>query len=171
MSKIELIYQSNEQYITFFISPVSKIDCEDFHTGLDLLKPDDLKRLTTLEFINARGSLDLYKISKSFPKLEVFEIYYSSSVHISMNENFELPNLKKMVIYDTDLAGSAPETILSGCPDVVTITLAHCEEITDEKFAQILEKNQLGKCRDLSLLFAPQLTSDTVRLIITCLEK
>ena len=74
----------------FFIYLVSKIDCEDFHTGLDLLKLDDLKRLTTLEFINARGSLDLYKISKSFPKLEVFEIYYSSSVHISMNENFYL---------------------------------------------------------------------------------
>ena len=75
------------------------------------MKPDDLKWLNTLEIINARGSLDLYKVSKSFPKLEAFEIYYSTSVHISVNENFQFPGLKKLIIYDTNLAGSASETI------------------------------------------------------------
>jgi hypothetical protein len=61
------------------------------------------KRLASLEIINARGSLDLHKVSKSFPGLEVFEIYYSTSVHVSINENFQFPSLKKMIVYDTDL--------------------------------------------------------------------
>lgn len=150
---------------------MSKLDCEDFHTALELMKPDDLKWLNTLEIINARGSLDLYKVSKSFPKLEAFEIYYSTSVHISVNENFQFPGLKKLIIYDTNLAGSASETILSGCPSIVTLTLAHCEDVTDDKFLQILEKNQFVSCKEFSLLFAPQLTSDTVRMIISCFEK
>jgi hypothetical protein len=76
-----------------------------------------------------------------------------------------------LIIYDTELSGAASETILAGCPKIVTLTLAHCEEVTDEIFGQILEKNPLKDCRELSILFAPQLSSDTLRYIITCLDK
>jgi hypothetical protein len=147
------------------------MDCEDFHSVLEVLKPDELQRLTVLEIINARGSLDLFKVSNAFPKLESLEIYYSTSVHVSFKENFQFPNLKKLIIYDTELSGAASETILAGCPKIVTLTLAHCEEVTDEIFGQILEKNPLKDCRELSILFAPQLSSDTLRYIITCLDK
>jgi hypothetical protein len=41
-----------------------------------------------------------------------------------------------LIVYDTDLTGSAPETILSGCPNIVTVTLAHCEGVTDDAFLQ-----------------------------------
>ena len=150
---------------------VSKLDCEDFHTVLETLKADELARLTVLEIVNSRGSLDLFKVSNSFPNLEVFEIYYSTSVHVSFKENFKFPRLKKLIIYDTEVSGAASEAILSSCPQIVTLTLAHCEEVTDEIFFQILEKNPMKNCQDLSLLFAPLLSSDSLRYIISCLEK
>ena len=82
-----------------------------------------------------------------------------------------MANLKKLIIYDTELSGAASEPILSGCPQIVTLTLAHCEEISDEILMQILEKNPMEKCQELSLLFAPLLSADTLRYMISCLQK
>jgi hypothetical protein len=73
---------------------VSKIDCEELHQVLEVLKKDELQRIAVLEVINARGSLDLHRLAASLPRLEVLEVYYSTAVHVSVRENFQVTVLR-----------------------------------------------------------------------------
>ena len=78
---------------------VSKVKSDELHTALE-----KLPGLTSLEVVNGRESLDLSLVSKSCPKLQSLQVFYSRGVHISTSEGLQFPNLKKLTIYATEVS-------------------------------------------------------------------
>ena len=80
---------------------LSKVNCEEIHELLEVMG----EKLTSLEFVCLRESLNLSAIAQSCPNLLSLEVYYSMSVHVASPLNFKFAMLQKLVIYSTDIRG------------------------------------------------------------------
>lgn len=147
---------------------VSKVNCDELHESLEKCG----HRLTQLELVCARESLDLTTTAKLCPMLQSLEVYYSTSVHVSSDVDFTFPHLEKLIVYCTDVrGGGAAQAIIKSCPKIRKLTLCQCDGIDDDHFFGLLDANPMQECEELCLLQAPGLTVQTARCIITCLDR
>ena len=147
---------------------VSKVLCDELNEMFEL---GGHSRLTSLEIVNGRGSLDLYQVAKSCYNLQSLEIYYSMAVHVSKPAELQFPSLKKMSVYCTDVRGNYCASILKSCPEIEKLTLCNCDNLDDDQFCEVLETNPLQKCKELCLVLAPYLTVRTIWTIMTLCQR
>ncbi|XP_040569231.1 uncharacterized protein [Lepeophtheirus salmonis] len=127
--------------------------------------------LMELECINLRENLDLSIVAQTCPDLTVLEIFYSRGVMVSSFENFKFNRMKKISIYCTEIPSYSCRPILLSVPHVEKLTLSQCDSLTDDSFFEILGDNSFQDLVELTILQAPFLTVQTIRCIMTCLDK
>lgn len=139
---------------------VSKLSAPDLSGGLMIAG----RGARQLEIVNCRGNLDLATVSKSCPSLEVLQIYYSERV--SMLSALHLPRLTKLVIYSTNISGSAATHILENCPRLESLTLSQAPNLSHARLTSALAKNPNKGLVELAIMSAPQLSKASVELLI-----
>ena len=153
---------------------VSKVFCNEINDVMEKHSTRHNLKLTSLEIVNGRDSLDLSTISKACNNLQKLAIYYSMSVHVSTlnpSNQLQFPFLKDLTIYSTEIRGNYCVPILKSCPGIEKLTLCGCDDLTDDNFFDTLEANPMSNLREICLCLAPRLTTRTIWTMVTCLER
>lgn len=129
-----------------------------------------LPNLLSLELVTLRGVLDLSSVGSACPVLENFQMYYCEGLTVSNSLDLKLERIKKLVIYDTESAYCA-KPILKKSPTLSKVQLCDCSDITDEELFGILDANPLRECEEISFHNCPFLTIESIRYMITCMER
>ena len=141
---------------------------------MDKYKTSNVLKLTSLEIVNGRGCLDLTPLSKACRGLQRLLIYYSMGVQVSLlhsSDDLKFPNLQDLTLYATELRGNYCIPILKSCPNIETLTICQCNELTDDNFFSILDLNPMKNLKEICLLLAPNLTTRTIWTMVTCLDR
>ena len=126
-------------------------------------------RITAIDLVTCDGSLDLGELSYYCPNLISLEIYYSKNV-ISKNP-VKFLNLRKIVIYGTDMSGEAANDILENSPQVEHITLNSAPSLDYHRLLNIINRNLLTHVSELALMSAPLLDLQCLQLLIERLPR
>ena len=126
-------------------------------------------KITSIDLVNCGGYLDLGELSCLCPNLVNIEIYYSKNV-ISKN-SVKFPNLRKIVIYATELSSDAANDILENSPNVEHITLNSASSLDYSRLVNIVNRNLLAHVSELALMSAPLLDIQCLELLIHRLDK
>ena len=138
----------------------NKIEYEDL---LEILKKTNNK-ITSLDLVTCRGSLDIGGLSQMCPNLLNLEIYYSK--HVISKSPVKFLNVRKIVIYGTDISSDAANDILENCPNVEHITLNSASTLDYSRLLNILNRGSLAKVAELAIISAPCLDLQCLELLI-----
>ena len=153
---------------------VSKVRCNEMNEIMEKSLTSHGLRLTSLEIVNGRDSLDLSYVAKACGNLKKLAMYYSMSVHVStLNSSNQLlfPSLTELTIYSTEIRGNSCIPILRSCPRIEKLTICSCDDLTDDAFFNILDANPMTNLKEICIALAPNLTTRTIWTMVTCLNR
>ena len=153
---------------------ISKPKCNEINEVMEKHSKVHTLKLTSLDIVNGRDSLDLSYVAKACRNLQRLALYYSTAVHISMitpSNQLHFSSLKELTIYSTEIRGNYCAPILRSCPSIEKLTLCGCNELTDDAFFEVLDANPMSNLKEMCLSLAPRLTSRTIWTMVTCLDR
>jgi hypothetical protein len=154
---------------------ISKPKCNEINEVMEKHSTVHTLKLTSLEIVNGRDSLDLGHVAKACRNLQKLTLYYSMAVHVSMitpSNQLHFPSLKELTIYSTKVRGKCCVPILKSCPCIEKLTLCGIDELTDDAFFDVLDANPMLTLKEISLSsLAPRLTTRTIWTMVTCIDR
>ena len=153
---------------------ISKPNCNEINEIMEKHSTVHTLKLTTLEIVNGRESLDLSHVANACRNLQKLALYYSRAVHVSMitpSNQLHFPSLTQLTIYSTEVRGNYCVPILKSCPSIETLTLCGCDELTDDGFLDVLETNPMPNLMEICLSLSPRLTTRTIWTMVTSLDR
>ena len=138
----------------------NKIEYEEL---LEILKKTKNK-ITSIDLVTCSGSLDIGGLSQMCPNLINLEIYYSK--HVISKSPVQFLNVRKIVVYGTDISGDAANDILENSSNVEHITLNSASTLDYNRLLNILNRGSLAKVAELAIMSAPCLDLQCLELLI-----
>ena len=124
----------------------------EFNLLLETLKMMN-NQITWIDLVSCSGNLDIGTLSQLCPNLRTLEIYYSRNV--SSKSPVKLINLRRIVIYSTDLFGDAANDILENSPNIEHITIDSATTLDYTKLLKMLNKDCLKEVDEQAIMSAP----------------
>ena len=152
----------------FPITRKLKFNKIEYNDLLDILAKTNHK-ITWIDLVTCSGNLDIGALSNLCPNIINLEIYYSKLVISKSSVKF--PNLRKIVIYGTDISGDAANDILENSPNLEHITLNSASTLDYNRLLKILNRGILANVEELALMSAPCLDIQCLELLIEKLPK
>ena len=141
----------------------NKVTFEQLVETVSLLR----KQITIIETVASHGTLDLGLLSQHCPDLEVLEIYYSHNVISKSAVKFD--QLRKCVIYCTDLSGEAACDIIGKSPNIEHLNLSSATILSPASLQEIVSRGVLNTLQELALMSAPLLELSSLQLLVETL--